>query len=137
ALLSRLSGARERVGFSEYWVREPAAAVFYTERVGARASKHVVEEGLALAERLGVRSPEPAQWRFPLPHSAQDDACVERQLASLGGREFMVINPGGGWISKRWAPENYAELIRRLEGELPWHVFVTGSPDEEALVREI
>ena len=137
ALLARLSGARDRVGFSEYRLREPAAAVFYTERVSARASKHVVEESLALAERLGARSPEPARWRFPLPHSAQDDAHVERQLASLGAREFMVINPGGGWISKRWAPENYAELIRRLEAELPWNVFVTGSPEEEALLREI
>src|SRR5438034_588118 len=125
ALLARLSGARDRVGFSEYRLREPAAAVFYTERVSARASKHVVEESLALAERLGARSPEPARWRFPLPHSAQDDAHVERQLASLGAREFMVINPGGGWISKRWAPENNAELIRRLEAELPWNVFVT------------
>jgi lipopolysaccharide heptosyltransferase I len=72
-----------------------------------------------------------------LPHPAQDDERVERQLGALGAREFIVINPGGGWIQKRWAPENYAALIRRLEAELPWNVLVTGSPGEEALIQEI
>jgi len=72
-----------------------------------------------------------------LPQSAQDDANLERHLASVGARELIVINPGGGWISKRWAPESYAGLIRRVETELPWSIFVTGSPEEEALVREI
>src|SRR5712692_2593646 len=62
ALIAWLSRSRDRVGFSAYWLREPAAGVFYTERVAARGRKHVVEENLALVERLGARRPAPGQW---------------------------------------------------------------------------
>jgi len=137
ALISRLSRARERVGFSEYWLREPAAAAFYTDRVGPRCRQHVVEENLALVEHLGARRPPPSRWQFPLPEKPGDVEAVERQLQALDAEEFMIINPGGGWITKRWAPENYAELIVRLEAELPWRILLTGSPEEEPLVRQI
>jgi heptosyltransferase I len=49
----------------------------------------------------------------------------------------VIVNAGGGWITKRWAPENYAALIRRLESELPAKFLVTGSPEEEPLLHEI
>ncbi len=137
ALIAGLSRSRDRVGFSEYWLREPSAGAFYTERVGPRGCTHVVEENLALVEHLGARRPTSDQWRFPLPKSADDDAYVEQQLKALDAQEFMIINPGGGWITKRWAPENYAELITRLESELPSRILLTGSPEEEPLIREI
>ncbi len=137
ALIGRLSGSRERVGFAENWLREPAAGVFYTERVVPRERKHVIEMNLALVERLGVPPRERSRWEFPLPQSEADDRHVQQQLASLGAIEFVVINPGGGWKSKCWPPENFAQLIRRLETELPWQVLLTGSPEEEGLIRSI
>ncbi len=132
-----LSRAEARVGFAENWLREPAAGVFYTDKVSPQAGQHVIEMNLALVERLGARVPERAAWKFPLPRTEADDGYVQRQLAQLETAEFIVVNPGGGWKSKCWAPENYAELIRRLEAELPWSVVVTGSPKEEGLVRSI
>jgi len=135
--LARLSGAGERLGLAERWLREPLAAVFYTDRIPASGRIHAIEESLALAERLGAPRLERGQWQFHLPRTAEDDRAVEERLQSLGVRDFMVINPGGGWISKRWAPESYAGLIRRLEPELPWHFLLTGSPAEEPLIEEI
>lgn len=137
ALIARLSRARERVGFSEYGLREPLAAAFYTERVPLREGVHVVEESLALVERLGVERPSRERWRFPLPQRAEDQGFIEQQLARLQAQEFIVINPGGGWIAKRWAPENYSALIQRLERDPSWKILVTGSPEEEPLIREI
>lgn len=137
ALLARLSHARERVGFSEYGLREPLAAVFYTERVAIREGMHVVEESLALVERLGAKRPSREHWQFPLPRRSEDDEFVARELARLGAEAFMIINPGGGWMAKRWAPENYAELIQRLERDLPWKILVTGSPEEDPMIEEI
>ena len=137
ALIARLSRARQRVGFSEYGLREPLAAAFYTERVPIREGVHVVEESLALVERLGAERPSREHWRFPLPRRAEDDQFIEQQLTKLEVQEFMIINPGGGWMAKRWAPENYAELIQRLERELPWKILVTGSPEEEPLIEGI
>ena len=137
ALIARLSRARERIGFSEYGLREPLAAAFYTERIPLREGVHVVEESLALVERLGVERPARERWRFPLPQRAEDEGFIEQQLSRLQAQEFMIINPGGGWMAKRWAPENYAALIQRLERELPWKILITGSPGEEPLIEEI
>ncbi len=137
ALVARLSRARERMGFAENWLREPGAAAFYTERVAPQGREHVIEANLALVERLGVRRTDPARWQFPLPGTDEDDRVVESMLAELGTKEFILINPGGGWMSKRWAPDSYAELIQRLGREYPGHVLLTGSAEEEEMIAGI
>ena len=137
ALIAWLSRSRERVGFGEQWLREPAAGVLYTERVAPRGATHVIEMNMALVERLGARSVARERWQFPLPRTEADDQYVEHQLAASGSDDFMVINPGGGWKNKCWAPENYAELIRLLAGEIGGDFFLTGSGVEEPLIREI
>jgi lipopolysaccharide heptosyltransferase I len=139
-LIAWISRSRERLGFGEKWLREPAASFFYTERVSPHGRRHVIEMNLALVERLGVPALQPPQWRFPLPHNPSDEQTVEERLAAFGVKEFIIINPGGGWVTKRWSPQNYAELLRRMErdhDEFGWRVLLTGSPDEEALIHEI
>jgi lipopolysaccharide heptosyltransferase I len=134
AVVAWLSRARERIGFARPWLREPSAAVLYTQRVSPRAHVHVVEENLALVERLGAR---PQRWQFPLPRNEEDDTYVQKQLAAMRAGNFMIVNPGGGWRSKCWAPENYAELIRQLAAARSEHIILTGSPAEELMIREI
>lgn len=134
AVIAWLSRSRERLGFAKNWLREPAAGIFYTERVAPQGRAHVIERNLALVERLGARA---ERWQFPLPHTDRDESYVEGQLAGLGARQFIVINPGGGWKSKCWAPDRYAELIRRLEPEFPGEILLTGSPEEEGLIQGI
>lgn len=137
AILARISGSPARMGFAEPWLREPAAGALYTDRVSPRDRRHVIEMNMALVERLGARTAAPDHWQFPLPHG--DNTCreVEQRLEALRAREFMVINPGGGWKSKCWAPQNYAELIRRLDPEMPCKIMLTGSAEEEPLINEI
>ncbi len=137
AIISGLSRSRQRLGFTENWLREPAAGIFYDERVSPRGRRHVIEMNLCLVERLGVGTLGPDQWEFPLPRTESDENYVNQQLASLEVKEFIVMNPGGGWEAKRWAPAQYAELIRRLEPEFGWKILLTGSPEEEVLIREI
>jgi len=137
ALIARLSRSRERIGFAEPCLREPAAGVFYTERVTPRGATHVIEMNMSLVEHLGARSVAREGWQFPLPRTEADDKYVEQRLAASGSSDFMVINPGGGWKSKSWAPENYAELIRLLAGDIAGNFILTGSSAEEPLIREI
>jgi len=134
AAVAWLSRARERVGFAERWLREPSAAVLYTQRVSPCQHIHVVEENLALVERLGARA---GRWQFPLPWNEEDDAYVDAQLASLGREAIILINPGGGWRSKCWSPENYSALIRQLAGNRREQILLTGSSSEEALIGGI
>ena len=137
ALIARLSRAGARLGFAENWLREPGAGTFYTERVAPRGLQHVIEMNLALVERLGVRRLGREDWRFPLPQNPADNEYVEHQIAALGGREFILINPGGGWMSKCWAPGSYAELIQRLEPVFSGEVLLTGSQQEEEMIQGI
>ena len=136
-LLARLSGAAERLGLAERWLREPLAAVWYTDRVPATGRVHAIEESLALVERLGAPRLQRDEWQFPLPRTPEADRAVEARLQSMAAHDFIVINPGGGWMSKRWSPENYAALIRLLQPELRWHFLLTGSPAEKLLIEEI
>jgi len=134
AAVAWLSGAPERIGFAKRWLREPGAAVLYTQRVSPGERQHVIEMNLSLVERLGVQV---SGWQFPLPRSGPDEAYVEAQLTALRLNDFVVVNPGGGWRSKCWSPENYAELIRRLEGSINGGIVLTGSIDEEELIGGI
>ncbi|MEJ2009002.1 MAG: lipopolysaccharide heptosyltransferase I [Acidobacteriota bacterium] len=134
ALLARLAHSQKRIGLAWQWLREPLAAAFYTHRVSPRNCKHVIEINLSLVESLGASSPK---WEFPLPESFEDKAAVEEQLRALGTKDYMIVNPGGGWKSKRWSPANYAEVAARLARQVPFDVLVTGSPQEENLAREI
>jgi len=137
AVLARLSGAPRRPGFEGRWLREPMAAAFYTERVSPRGRPHAVEENLALVERLGARPLSREHWQFPLPRLASAEKRVEERLQALGWCKFLVINPGGGWMSKRWAPDDYAELLRELDQDGCCPVLLTGSAGEEPMLQGI
>ena len=134
ALIAWLSRSRERLGFEAHWMREPAANVLYTEQIAPRNRYHVIDQNIAIVERLGARV---GKWQFPLPSNPEDDRDVERRLAMIGGGEFLVVNPGGGWRAKCWAPVDYAELLRRLVAEFEYRVLLTGSPNEEELIHSI
>jgi len=134
AVVSHLSRAQERIGFARRWMREPSAAVLYTKQIAPPEGQHVIGTNLALAEHLGART---ARWQFPLPHTDADDAYVDQQLAALGAKDFIIVNPGGGWRAKCWSPEDYAELIRRVEDDLHITVLVTGSPSEAGMISGI
>lgn len=133
-LIAWLSRAPIRLGFADPWLREPGVGILYTERIRPRGRRHVVDMNMALVEHVGARS---SRWRFPLPGTNEGDQDLDKRLAALGDGDFVVISPGGGWRSKRWAPENYADLIRRLERDLPWRILLTGSQDEELLIQAI
>jgi len=133
ALIALLAGAGERVGLAEPWLREPSAAVLYTARVPV-VGRHVVEESLALVKHLRARV---GPWQFPLPRSPETDQYIDDQLARLKARDFMIINPGGGWKAKCWAPENYALLLRHLEARFSSQFLLTGSPEEHDLISGI
>lgn len=136
ALLAAWTGAPRRLGFSERFLREPACAAFYTEAVTPRGA-HIIEQNLSLVARLGARDGGARMWRFPLPRSEAAERYAREQLARRGIREFVVLNPGGGWRGKCWPPERYGELSDALRGHFGWPCIATYGPGEEPLVREV
>ncbi|MCL5670117.1 MAG: glycosyltransferase family 9 protein, partial [Acidobacteria bacterium] len=133
AIFARLSHSQKCVGLAGISLREPLAALLYSHRVSPKGT-HIIEINLSLVETLGA---QPSNWEFPLPDRPQERKAVQTQLQQLGTKDFIVVNPGGGWKSKRWAPENYVKLIGALNSKIPLDILVTGSPQEEEVAREI
>jgi ADP-heptose:LPS heptosyltransferase len=108
ALLARASGAPVRVGYGAPFAREGAGPL-YTHR--ARVTpRHLsrFERNAALVEFLGGAVPGgPPPLALP--------AELPAELAALP-RGRMVIHPGTSEATryKRWAPEGYGEVARRL-----------------------
>jgi lipopolysaccharide heptosyltransferase I len=133
ALLALASGAPRRIGFQSSYAREGLVAGLYTERVNP-FGPHKVDHNRTLVERAGARLDPP---RFPLAIHPEDNDLVTRELNSRGMKDFYVLNPGGGWLSKCWPSERYGELHRKLAERHGWRGVVTVGPGEENLAREL
>ena len=124
-----LSGAAEILGFETPWLKEPACGVFYTRRVAAPGTVHIVEANLALAAALGAK---PGPVRFPLPPG--DPASLPSDFPENG---WAVINPGAGWRSKLWPTGSYARVCDALQRELSLPVVLNCGPGEEGLAQQV
>lgn len=133
ALLARLSGAPERVGFSRRLAREPMAAAFYTRRIVA-TGVHVVEQYMGLAKALGASD---LQYRYPLRVRPAADALLAKKLAMEGLEDFFVISPGGGWRSKCWPAERFGELHRQINRETGLRGVVSFGPGERDVAEAV
>jgi lipopolysaccharide heptosyltransferase I len=128
AIACRASGATQVIGFERPWLREPAASVFYTQRVQSNAD-HVVEANMALAAAVGAIRPV---FRFPLPPG--DPAAVAPGLPSGA---IALLNPGAGWEAKQWPAAGYARLADALEKEFALPVVLNCGPREAALAEQV
>jgi heptosyltransferase I len=135
AALSFLSGARTRLGFSRDLVREFPAHWFYNRtQPKPQGQFHVLQLNRMLAGLTGA-----------VPVSAPLEFCVSesdsRLVASMLRKEqltnYAVINPGGGWSTKRWSLQKYGDLTKRIAVELGLPVVLTTGPGEETYYQAI
>jgi heptosyltransferase-1 len=153
AVLARSSGAQRVIGFSTEHLRERWAHVFYTETVEPPAGVHVTDKNLALLGAVGLHD---LPKRFPLEPVSTDDStpgsrlrresdrgdgetgeqggCVQA-LAGVDSTPFALINPNAGWPNKRWPPEWYGDIARRLREKHDLRSVVLWGPGEESLAR--
>jgi len=133
AVLARWSGAPVIYGAAE--PRESLASLWYTRKAVARG-RHVVEQNLSVAEALVQRSMEStsADFSCDIPCDLQAETRIDQRMVELGMRDFAILNPGAGWGAKRWPPERYGEVARKL-GNLGIRSILNYGPGEEELVR--
>ena len=129
------SGSGLLVGFDRAHLKEPACRILYGKRVSPDpATPHVsdLHRGL-VASQGAVRG----QGGFGLGVEESDRAYVEAQLAQHRLKEFIILNPGGGWATKNWSPSNYGLLHHRIGRHLGLKTVLTWGPGEEGLVRKV
>jgi lipopolysaccharide heptosyltransferase I len=136
AILCYLTKSPTRIGFSGDQVREPPAHWFYNKRL--RKPDQLIHV-TALNQKLGELAGANASTFSPLNLVApeEDELQVNRLLENKGLNNFIGINPGGGWPTKRWSPERYGILADKIQSELKIPVVITTGPGEEELYNRI
>jgi heptosyltransferase-1 len=132
AVLARLAGAKRTIGFTKSSLREPFAASFYTERVKADDSGHVIAKNLSLLAAIDIRHPAPPAFRF----ARRPSSALQRVRAETGGR-FAIINPGAAWPNKRWPPERFGTVAAALFRQHDLRSLVLWGPGERDLADAV
>lgn len=127
------SGAPLRVGFGDADMRELNR--FLTNRkVVPPTGLHKVEHNLSLLRGLGLEPNLAAPGTIGLREEERD--TQRRRLVEAGmpsDARALALNPGAGWASKRWKPENFAVVGTELARRHGLHPVVVWGPGEEPL----
>ncbi len=128
ALLTRLSGARVRVGLDR-----PGRGRFYTVRVqDAPRRKTAVEFHEQFLEAVGIT---------PVHHTPEIFLSAEERRvggeALGGGGRVVVLHPGATWPAKKWRLEGFAGVALRLQKEHNAEVVLTGGPKDAEVVQQV
>lgn len=131
AFVSYLSAAPIRIGWERDFLKESASRFFYTEVVTPRRV-HIIDQQMELLRPLGI-DPD---WDTFVPLEAPPDAreAVAARLEDVS--DFVLMNPGAAWVTKRWEPDRFVDLARRL-AEDGMSVVVTWGPGEETIASHI
>lgn len=132
ALITRLSGARHRVGY-KFRGRTYAYNLVVTPRGG---EVHNSQFNLDALERIGV----PIVDRTLCFHYGREDAVFVQQVLTDARIERAVLvglNPGGGWYTKRWHLKDFALLADRIRERHGWTVVLPWGPGQRDEVETI
>ncbi len=135
ALILWLSGIPIRIGYAA-----DGRSALLTHRVYRTADigkLHQADYYLRMIQGVGI--PAPGQ-KPVLSVSREEQQWADMFLSSVkaDGREIIGINPGAAFgTAKRWFPERFAELCRRLASTGLRTFLLFGSPSEAGLGEEI
>jgi heptosyltransferase-3 len=134
ALVTLLSGARQRVGYRFSWRR-----FCYTVVVEPRGGTvHNTQFNLDALRRIGIEVPASgAVPDFPLSPAAVDFAKLYFTENGLDKSLCIALNPGGGWYTKRWKTEYFAEIGNRLRNDYGAISVIIWGPGERSRAEEI
>jgi ADP-heptose:LPS heptosyltransferase len=150
ALLTGFAGAERRVGFYRFHNEGLYRGEMLTHRVAYNPHIHISKNLIALVDALLVAEPQvPYSKTFigddeltvslPKPDEAARAAMLARIQSMTSfepARQHMIlINPNASELlpHRRWMPERYAELIRRILARHPdMLAAITGAPSERA-----
>jgi ADP-heptose:LPS heptosyltransferase len=158
AVLTFLSGARQRVGFHTFFGDGPYRGDLMTHRLSYNPYLHTSQIFLLMVAALEQLVPRSGKLSVPVPQidkwvpdfkpsaGEQDEirSLLQRETGSDGEPQIVLLNPNASDLLplRKWPPDRYVSLARRLLDAFPEiYIGLTGAPDEagpiEAMVREI
>jgi lipopolysaccharide heptosyltransferase I len=133
ALLGAVSGAPERVGFSD--ARE-GAAFFYSQPVVVPPSTpHAVDRCLAVAAAIGAKTDPPTFDLLTSPDAQTRVNQFLRDAGLAGNRLIVVFHATARWNHKRWPPERFAKVADAVAAQGGAPVFIGAASEREDIAR--
>ncbi|HYZ75498.1 MAG TPA: glycosyltransferase family 9 protein [Chthoniobacterales bacterium] len=158
AILTFLSGARQRVGFHTFFGDGPYRGDLMTHRLSYNPYLHTsqifllmmaaLEQPLPRSGKLSIPVPQIEKWvpDFEPAAGEQDQvrSLLQRETGGDGEPQIVLLNPNASDLLplRKWPADRYVSLARRLLDAFPEiYIGLTGAPDEagpiEAMVQEI
>ncbi|MFP4520886.1 MAG: glycosyltransferase family 9 protein [Fibrobacterota bacterium] len=136
-----LFGARKR--FSHTYQKKAFPDLFFlsNKRIAENRSLHSVEENFALFEfGLGKKLARRKMF-FPVFPNDEEKALSFLETAGIGKAPFVGFHPGcdtlKNHVNRRWHPEKFATLAKKIYHEFGMKTLLFGGPAEEELKRSI
>lgn len=131
------SGARHRVGFSEYQY-----SFLYNQLLSSsvdfwkREPLHSAEQQLALLGFAGVPVDEPPMSQLAITDQAA--GSVNERLSSVigSGEKFALIHPAAAFAEKQWATEKFARIAEFLS-EKGFATIAVAAKNEAAVLEKL
>jgi heptosyltransferase-1 len=133
AAFSFLGGVPRRIGFSSETIREYGVPILYTDRVRT-TQPHIADQNGELSQRAGARH---ATGTVKLSVPPEEESKFLEQLRGLGVDRYVVLSPGGGWLSKCWPPERFGVLCKMIRDSLGLRCIINHGPGEESLALAV
>jgi heptosyltransferase-2 len=130
ALAPFLAGIPRRSGF----VGEFRFGLLNDLRWGERSLPRMIDRCAALTHPADGPPPELPPPQLVVPEA--ELAAWRQRMDVTDPRPVLALAPGAVGVSKRWPPDAYAELARRLTAQ-GIQVWVVGGPDEKAAAAVI
>ena len=98
---------------------------------------HRVEYFLNITQSIGADTKN-KNYEFSVSDDDIKDAnrVLEKEGISKDD-EFLIVNPGGNWLPKRWSKENYSKLIKKIKEIYNKKIVITGSEKDISLADSI
>ncbi|MBC7796272.1 MAG: lipopolysaccharide heptosyltransferase I, partial [Pyrinomonadaceae bacterium] len=138
AFIAKLSGAKRIYGFEREQLREPASRFLYDEAVKIEPLQNVIEKNLALAkDALQIKVPTLAEnYVFPIAANENHRLEAENLHRKVNGK-FVILNPGGGWVTKLWDARKFGRLADEIWRNFGFKTIVNCAPNEENLASTV
>ena len=142
SMVTYLSGARHRIGYSEHVAEEkrrlnPGLHRLLTHSINESAVKHEVERGLDLIRFLGGGVSEN---RLELWVDEEDELFADELLQHYGIQSdtlLLAVGPGAGHAKRMWPISNFVELGTWFKEVFDGFVVVVGGNEDKALGEEL
>ena len=132
ALIAHLSGAKEKIGFSNY-----GREIFFNKyAIEVNKKQHFVDLTLDVLKPLNIKIDE----KFPKIYSSEKEwkwsaNWIKKKITGI--KPIIGIHPGAHYDSQRWLIDSFAELTNKLLEDDKYEIIFFGGPDDVELIKRI